>query len=160
MKRSLLFIGVAALGSACRSDPQPADGASTGNSNQAPAASQPPLLHTWWRITMLDTLAIPADTGRRAPHLQITESGGALRYSSTVGCNGVGGDATIDGDRITFGPGMSTRMWCGDVLNDRETRLHTALSGTRRWVITGDTLELRDDGGTRVARFEKGPPPA
>jgi heat shock protein HslJ len=109
---------------------------------------------------MLDTVAIPADTGRRAPHMQITEAAGKTTYSSTVGCNGVGGGATIDGDRITFGPGMSTKMWCGDLLNDWETRLSAALSGTRRYSITGDTLELRDDNSVRVAKFVKGIPPS
>ncbi len=157
MKNILFSISLVAAAVACRSDPQQTDGSAADQSQSPAAGSQTPLLNTWWRITMLDTLTIPADTGQRAPHLQITEeSGGGLRYSSTVGCNGVGGDATIDGDRITFGPGMSTKMWCGEVLNERETRLQAALSGTRRYAITGDTLELRDDAGARVAQFLRG----
>jgi hypothetical protein len=35
-----------------------------------------------------------------------------------------------------------------------EQELRTAISGTRRWRILGNTLELQDDAGTRLAMFE------
>ena len=37
------------------------------------------------------------------------------RMSGNVGCNGFSGEYTTDGDMITFGPVMSTKMFCEPV---------------------------------------------
>ena len=112
------------------------------------------LLNTNWRIVMLESTPVPADTGRRAAQLLLQIEADKIRYSSTVGCNGIGGHATVEGDRITFGPGIGTKMFC-EALNALEVQLHSVLTRTRRWSITGDTLVLSDDAGTRLARLEK-----
>ncbi len=117
--------------------------------------TQTPLVGTYWRIRTLDSLAVPVttDTGPRAPHLQITDNAGSLRYSATVGCNGIGGAATVSGDSLTFGPGMSTKMFC-EALNALEMQLHSVLTRTRRFSMTGTALELRDSVSTRIATLE------
>jgi heat shock protein HslJ len=122
------------------------------------ASSETPLVGTYWRIVTLDSLTVPVttDTGPRAPHLQLTESGGTTTYSTTVGCNGIGGDATISGDALTFGPGIGTKMFC-EALNALEVQLHSVLTRTRRYSIAGTTLELRDQAGARIATLEAGP---
>lgn len=113
-----------------------------------------PLVGTYWRITMLDTMSVAStDSGPRAPHLQLTQRGDTVRYSATVGCNGIGGEATITADNITFGPGISTKMFC-QALNALEVQLHSVLTRARRWSIAGRALELRDSVGMRIAQFE------
>lgn len=44
------------------------------------------------------------------------------------GCNGFGGEATIDGDKITFGQLVSTQMACPEAIMDQEMKFHDALS--------------------------------
>jgi heat shock protein HslJ len=128
--------------------------ASVSGSRDSSAAATAPLVGTYWRIRMLDTMSVAStDSGPRAPHLQLTQSGDAIRYSATVGCNGIGGEATLTGDNITFGPGISTKMFC-EALNALEVQLHSVLTRSRRWSITARTLELRDGTGRAIASLE------
>jgi heat shock protein HslJ len=132
----------------------PPPAASVSGSPESSAAAIAPLVGTYWRIRMLDTMSVAStDSGPRAPHLQLTRSGDAIRYSATVGCNGIGGEAAITGDNITFGPGISTKMFC-EALNALEVQLHSVLTRARRWSIAGRALELRDSLGTRIAQFD------
>ena len=158
----IFLIAVIAVLIGCGSRQQNAENSPPANSVGAPretaAGSQSMLLTTTWRITMLDSTRVPADTGRRGAQLRLEEAAGKIRYSATVGCNGIGGEATIESDRITFGPGMGTKMYC-EALNALEVQLHSVLTRTRRWSITGDTLQLRDDAGNRLARLERSTKP-
>src|SRR5687768_3450473 len=43
------------------------------------------------------------------------------KVSGNVGCNGFGGDYTVDGNTITFGPIVSTLMFCEGPVGDQET---------------------------------------
>ena len=157
----IFLVAVIAVLAGCGSKQPNTEGAPPAGSIGAPpegaAGSPSMLLNTNWRITMLESTMVPADTGRREARLRLQEEAGKIRYSSTVGCNGIGGDATVEGDRLTFGPGIGTKMFC-EALNALEMQLQTVLVRTRRWSITGDTLELRDDAGTRLARLEKSTP--
>jgi heat shock protein HslJ len=137
----------------------PPPAASVSGSPDSSSATTVPLVGTYWRIRMLDTMSVAStDSGPRAPHLELTQSGDVIRYSTTVGCNGIGGEATITGDNIAFGPGISTKMFC-EALNDLEVRLHSVLTRARRWSIAGRALELRDSVGTRIAQLESPPTP-
>jgi heat shock protein HslJ len=157
----IFLVGAIAVLSGCGSKPPNSDGSppvgSVGAPPESASGSQSMLLNTNWRITILDSTRVPADTGRREARLLLQEDASKIRYSATVGCNGISGEATVEGDRITFGPGMSTKMFC-EALNALEVQLHTILTRTRRWSIAGDTLELRDDAATRLARLEKSTP--
>ena len=145
---------------ACGSKQADSDGPAPVGSVSSPgdsATAQTPLVGTYWRIRTLDSLTVPVttDTGPRAPHLQLTDNAGTIRYSATVGCNGIGGEATVSGDSLTFGPGMSTKMFC-EALNTLEVQLHSVLTRTKRFSITGTALELHDSASTRIASFEAG----
>ena len=160
MSAALAFLGAIVMAACGPRQPDadaPPPPASIGAARDS-TASQAGLVNTYWRITTLDTMSVPAasDSGPRAPHLQLTERGGTITYSATVGCNGIGGDATINGDSLTFGPGIGTKMYC-EVLNALEVQLQSVLTGTRSWSITGDTLELRDGSGNQIARLVTGP---
>lgn len=156
---SILAMAVLVIG--CGQQQSDADGpqppASIGAATDSAAPQE--LANTYWLIKTLDSLTVPArvDSGPRVPHLEITQSEGTTRYSATVGCNGIGGEATISGENLTFGPGIGTKMFCED-LNAFEVQLHSVLERTRRYAISGNTLELRDEAGTRIATLEKSTP--
>ena len=122
------------------------------------AGAQSPLVATYWRIKTLDSLTVPVttDTGPRAPHLRLTQDADRITYSATVGCNGIGGEATTSNDNLTFGPGIGTKMFC-EALNALEVQLQSVLTRTRRYAISGNALELRDESGAPIATLEAVP---
>lgn len=70
------------------------------------------------------------------------------------GCNGFGGTATIEGDRVTFGPMVGTLMACAEAVMDQERKFYDALDRTASFNVdeTGK-LVLLDDEGAELARF-------
>ena len=75
------------------------------------------------------------------------------RASGSTGCNSFSGSYELTGDSLRFGPLASTRRACLDpAMNRQESVYLKALSDTRRWRVTGDTLILSGDAGP-VARF-------
>ena len=113
------------------------------------------LSNTYWRITQLAGNPVaPPEASRREPQLILRDADGKQTYSATVGCNAMSGGYSVQGAEITFESGISTLMACPPPLDTMELQLRTAINGTRRWRILGNTLELRDDAGTRLALFE------
>jgi heat shock protein HslJ len=62
--------------------------------------------------------------------------------SGTSGCNGLGGDYSVEGDKITFGEFVSTLMACDDPIMRQEEAAHKVLTGTASYQIEGDTLTI------------------
>ena len=62
--------------------------------------------------------------------------------SGTSGCNGLGGDYTVEGDQITFGEFVSTLMACDDPIMRQEEAAHKVMTGTASYRIEGDTLTI------------------
>jgi heat shock protein HslJ len=62
--------------------------------------------------------------------------------SGRGGCNRMAGQATISGDRITFGRIASTRMACAAPVMDQEGRFFAALSDVQTWRIEPGTKNL------------------
>ena len=109
------------------------------------------LENKYWRLVELrGQPSIPAP-GSREPHLQF--SADSMRVSGSGGCNRMSGPYTRDGQRLQFGPLVSTKMACADQqMNQQEIDFMTALSSTNKHQVTGDTLVLfRDD--ERLARL-------
>ncbi len=106
-----------------------------------------------WRVSPVRVI-----DNHREPNLTLREraqaGGGRPGYSATVGCNQLGGTYDVKGNALTFGAGMSTLMACAPPLGDMERRLAETLSNTRRWQVTGPTLELSDENGQSLALLE------
>jgi putative lipoprotein len=70
------------------------------------------------------------------------------------GCNGFGGTATIEGDKIRFGPMAGTLMACAEAITNQEGKFHDALTRAASYRIdeTGK-LVLLDAGGTQLVTF-------
>lgn len=65
------------------------------------------------------------------------------------GCNNFSGGYSVDGDKITIGPLMSTMKACEEPANSFEFQLMTALQSSTKWSVTNGTLDLRDDSGAQ-----------
>ena len=112
------------------------------------------LTNTYWRIHSLEGQAVDPTEGRREPHLLLRGADGEQRYSATVGCNQMAGSFALEGETLTFGEGIATRMACPPPLDQLEERLARVLAATRGWRIEASTLELADESGSPIALFE------
>ena len=84
--------------------------------------------------------------------LEIAEDG---RVSGRGGCNGYGGTATIDGDKLSFSPLAATQMACAEALMNQEQKFFDALGrvATFRLVPAEQKLLLLDADGETVVRL-------
>ena len=62
------------------------------------------------------------------------------------GCNGFGGNYTVEGDQITFSEIISTLMACDDPRMAQEEAVHQMLTDAASFKIEGSTLTLTNNG--------------
>ena len=62
--------------------------------------------------------------------------------AGNTGCNELGGDYTVEGDQITFGQIVSTRIACPDLQMAQEEAMLRVLMETASFNIEGDTLTI------------------
>ncbi len=69
------------------------------------------------------------------------------RVTGSGGCNRIGGQATIDGDAISFGPLIATRMACPPAVMAQEAKFLATLEQVRGWQLdpAQGKLSLLDD---------------
>ena len=86
-----------------------------------------------------------------APVAAVEDSGAQLTFNEdgsvagNSGCNGFGGDYTVEGDQITFGQIASTLMACDDPRMTQEQAVHQVLTDTASFEIEGNTLTLTNN---------------
>lgn len=68
------------------------------------------------------------------------------QMSGNVGCNGFGGEYSIKGDQIEFGPVMSTMMYCEEIAEQESSTL-AVFQETASFVLDGDTLTIKSTDG-------------
>lgn len=74
------------------------------------------------------------------------------RVYAYMGCNQLMMEAKQEGgDRIVFGSGVSTRMYCEETMRLEQTFMNY-IAGTKNYRIEGHTLILRNEAG-KEARF-------
>lgn len=74
-------------------------------------------------------------------------------YGTSDGCNAMGGDFSIDDNKITFHIGMATMRYCGDEM--KHLMYQVPLGKTNHIVIKGKKLQLIDDKDQVIATYEK-----
>ena len=77
------------------------------------------------------------------------------QMSGNVGCNGFGGDYTVDGDAIRFGPIVSTLMFCEGPVGDQELATLAVLQESATFVMDGRTLTITSGDGTSSIVLER-----
>jgi len=117
--------------------------------SEAPASA--PLLGTRWSLVAVGDESIAKTPPPNDAHLQLLAVGGTA--SGNSGCNRFSGSFTHDGDSLTFGPIMTTRMACADpAVTDLETRFLEAMASVDGFEIERRELRLKN-GETIVLTF-------
>lgn len=118
-----------------------------------PAVSPDALLNVRWVLMRLGADDLPRRKGSREPYMTLASPPG--RLEGFTGCNRLFGAFTVDGPRLTFGPGIGmTRMACaGRGSAELESGFAQALQATARWRVDGSSLELLGESGAVLARF-------
>jgi len=76
--------------------------------------------------------------------------------SGNASCNTYNGPVRIEGNLITIGPLVSTKMACAsEDLNNQEAAFLAALQAAETYDIRGDRLELRDSSTALMAEFQQ-----
>ena len=119
---------------------------------EAEAAAPAPLEGTTW------SLAFMIDGENIQPVLdgsEITAQFADGQVSGSAGCNNYNGPATIDGDRLTFGPLVSTQMFCADPegVSDQEAAYLATLASVAAFQQIDDMLVLMDGEGDPLLVF-------
>jgi uncharacterized lipoprotein YbaY/heat shock protein HslJ len=124
---------------------------------QCPAQLTAPLINTYWELTELggQPPALPPQ-GRR-PHfmLQPEPQGapGVAGITGHSGCNRMTGVYKLKGETLSFERMAGTLMACAGA-DDLERSFLRMLNVVRTWGTNGQELELRDEGGKVIARFQ------
>jgi heat shock protein HslJ len=140
----------------CRSSPA----GSMDNTGQAtPAAVTPAAIGaaelegTAWRLVEYGPTDAPIAALAEPPVTVTFEAGGRLAGSG--GCNSYGGTYALDGQSLSIGEIVSTRMACADDrAMQQETTILAALDAATGLQLAGDELILDYDGGK--LRFARG----
>ena len=147
---ALLLLAACSTGSgAAGGDP-----AATGSTPGGAAAL--PLTETRWNLAAIGGMPAVARGTERDPWLRLGATEG--RVAGSTGCNSMGGSFETSGDRLTFGPLITTRMACVEEnLMAQESRLLAALDSVARFAISADTLSLLGaEGAAPTLRFTAG----
>jgi len=99
------------------------------------------LVGTQWTIASIDGKAPAAPDRARMGFAE-------TRLSASVGCNGIGGEYRVEGDRLIAGPLISTRMFCEGLVGQQEEAVNALLSGAPRFRRNGDRLWIESGGHT------------
>ncbi len=77
------------------------------------------------------------------------------RMTGTAGCNRYSAPCTRDGERITIGPTVATRMYCGapEGIMEQEAAYFAALERAAAVRFGPRTLALVDAGGAQLVSF-------
>ena len=104
---------------------------------------------TRWVATSLGTAPILQGTTIDAVFVEDN------RLAGTAGCNRYSAACTIDGERVTVGPAVATRMYCGapEGIMEQEAAYLDALTRAAAVRFGEGTLTLIDAGGSELVSF-------
>ena len=143
MKAYLLMLLIAILAvSACSAQSAEQTEVAEPSPSTQPAAASPSLIGSW-KLTAYGPTGAPTSAVEGvSAGLTFNEDG---TVSGTSGCNGLGGDYTVEGDRIIFGEFVSTLMACDAPIMEQEQVAHQVMSGTATYKIEGETLTITNN---------------
>ncbi|HXS56772.1 MAG TPA: META domain-containing protein [Hanamia sp.] len=109
-----------------------------------------PLRGIYWRLTTLLGQPIIETTKSREAFLNFSPDGKSV--GGNGGCNAFRGSYDVtDSSHLSFGPIMSTKMYCEDA--KFENTFFKILDRTDNYLISGDTLFLRNAEMDSTAKF-------
>lgn len=148
MKKYLLLLVIIALAiSACSSQSAQQNTPQGPDNNESPE-QMPPTEKPTTPESLLGAWKLTAYGPANAPTPAVEGADAGLTFNEdgtitgTSGCNGLGGDYTVEGDQITFGEFVSTLMACDEPIMAQEEAAHKVMTGTATYQIEGDTLTI------------------
>ena len=117
----------------------------------APRFVSAPLARTEWRLTHLGSNVVPPVTDRRREPAIVFDEASAT-FSGSTGCNRLIGQFIAENATLELEPG-GTLTACRNE-TQTEAAMLGAIKNTRTYRITGRVLELFDEKGARLARFQ------
>lgn len=124
-----------------------------GDATVAPASSV--LIDTYWKLIALGTTEVAPSPHQREVHVVFSTDN---RITGSDGCNTMSGTYAIEGETLKLSDVATTEMAC-DEGADVASAYKTALTTATRFSIHADQLELRDESGLVLARFQAGAQP-
>lgn len=101
-----------------------------------------------WKLTAYGPVDAPI------PAVEGTTAGLTFNEDGTVtgssGCNGLGGDYTVEGNQVTFGEFVSTLMACEDPIMAQEDAAHQVLTGIAAYEIEGEVLTITNNDSVLI----------
>lgn len=117
--------------------------------------SSAPLEGTEWRLIRVGTTAVSQAAVKAVSQPSITLEPSSLQFNGTGGCNRLVGDYERNGGKLSFNQAVQTRVACQGAM-EIDTAFAQMLPQVRRWRVLGRILELQDESGKSLARFEAG----
>jgi len=96
----------------------------------------------------------PSDQILAVPNVETSIEFKDGQLSGNVGCNGFGGEYSVDGDTITFGPIMSTMMFC-EAVADQESITLAVFQESATFVMSDNLLTITSMDGNSVIVLER-----
>lgn len=125
--------------------------ACTAPPSESQSPSSIPLEGTRWKLVELDGKPIQMPAGADDPYLQLQAA--TAKLEGFAGCNRVMGAYKLGGDALEFPGVAATRRYCESTAAMEQGFL-AALTATRSYRISGNSLELLADTKTTLARLE------
>jgi heat shock protein HslJ len=114
-----------------------------------------PSIEGQWKLVSYGPPGSPANQISAAPDVETSIEFKDGQMSGNVGCNSFGGEYSVDGDTITFGPVMSTMMFC-EAVAAQESGTLAVFHETASFVLDGDTLTIKSaDGAMSIVLARK-----
>jgi heat shock protein HslJ len=87
--------------------------------------------------------------GSLSPAVPDTEAGITFNEDGTLGgnsgCNGFGGNYTVEGNQVNFSEIVSTLMFCDEPIGGQEEAFFQVLTDTAMYNVDGDTLTITNN---------------
>ncbi|MBC7877749.1 MAG: META domain-containing protein [Anaerolineales bacterium] len=125
---------------ACSGNDNNATQSPTGNTSASPTGTWE--LNSYGSPTSLVAAAVDVETS-----IDFAADG---TLAGNVGCNGFGGDYTVDGDKIVFGQIISTLMFCEGPVGEQEAITLAVFAESAPFTIDGDTMTITSADGSSV----------
>ena len=109
------------------------------------------LENTYWKLTRLDNTPIIPEQSNQEAHIILDRAERSM--SGSDGCNRLMGAYVLNDQQLRFRRVASTMMACPSGMETAQA-IHLALEQVRGWRITGQHLQLYDNTGRMIARFE------
>ncbi|MEU1222641.1 META domain-containing protein [Streptomyces microflavus] len=151
-QRMAVSVSVLALLTLAACGTESGSGSGSGDGSDT-VQSDVPVTGVAWSVDFL-TVGGKKTEAPAGSRLEIDPKG---RAKAAFGCNHIGADARVEGDRITFGKPVSTQMACDETTEKAEKAALAAMDGEVTAKLSGEKLTLTTEGGDTIALSEEKP---